>query len=79
MGGGRQCLTWNITNKPNDPIDAWSCKRGDGRDLIQQWKTDKMDRRKSFGFVGNTRELEEVNLEATDFLMGEAEAEGPTF
>lgn len=71
MGGGRQCLTWMISNKTNDPIEAWACKRADGRDLISEWKKDKINRGKTFQILNNTEDLRSLDYEKTDFVMGE--------
>ena len=76
MGGGLQCLTWNITNKPNDPIDTWSCKRGDGRDLIRTWKEDKEKRNATHKFLRNTKDLKDLDYAKTDYVLGKIKLSG---
>ncbi|KAK6639829.1 hypothetical protein RUM43_008104 [Polyplax serrata] len=70
MGGGRQCLTWNITNKTSDPIDTWACRRNDGRDLIKLWETDKIDRKVNYKIVSTTQDLLKLDYNKTEFLLG---------
>lgn len=71
MGGGRQCLTWNITDKPENPIDQWACKRNDARDLITVWKSDKEKRKSSYQVLTNTKDLSNLNYDKTDYVLGE--------
>lgn len=65
LGGGRHPLG----AAPGLP-DKWSCARGDGRNLTQEW----LQHHRAFGrnaqYVTNTQELLNVNVRETDYLMG---------
>ncbi|CAK1542914.1 unnamed protein product [Leptosia nina] len=69
LGGGRQSLIPNATSLENDPTSAWACSRQDGRNLIEQWQTDKGVRNLSYCFVENTNELKNAPAN-TDYLFG---------
>jgi Alkaline phosphatase len=70
MGGGRQCMITNSSFSPRDPEDEWSCKRRDGKDLVQEWALDKTRRGYSYKYVTHTEELDMLNVDKTDFLLG---------
>ncbi|XP_043263799.1 alkaline phosphatase isoform X2 [Colletes gigas] len=70
MGGGRQVMKTNATGTQFDPIDTWACKRQDGRDLIEEWKRDKVSRKLSFGVVENNEQLSKVDTGKVDYLLG---------
>ncbi|CAD0197609.1 unnamed protein product [Chrysodeixis includens] len=72
MGGGRQALVSNSTGTPIDPIskDWWTCYRQDGRNLIQTYREDKTNRGMKHSVVSNNQELDELDIENTDYLMG---------
>lgn len=70
MGGGRQCLISNVTNTQEDPIDFWSCISEDGRNLIDDWKTDKKQRKLKHSVVQNNGELNNLDTENTDYVLG---------
>ena len=70
MGGGRQSLLSNVSSTPDDPISSWACSRSDGRNLIQEYKKDKEDRKLRYSVVSNNRELKEVDVDNTDYLLG---------
>lgn len=53
-----------------DPIDTWSGRRADGRDLISDWTADKRTRGASFSVVQSSEELRGVDYGETDFLLG---------
>lgn len=69
MGGGRQALVSNSTEAPNDPIDKWACYRTDGRNLIEDWKKEKLNRGVSHAILSNTGELENLDTN-TEFVLG---------
>ncbi|KAI4456848.1 alkaline phosphatase [Holotrichia oblita] len=69
MGGGRQVLQSNVVGKNNDPIDTWACYSKDGRDLIKDWKDDKIRRNASYAFVSNNGELNNLNT-SSEFVLG---------
>lgn len=70
MGGGRQCLQTNITNSDADPIDTWSCRRKDNRDLIRVWLDDKKKRNLSHKLVENTGNLRATDTTDADYVLG---------
>ncbi|KAK9884294.1 hypothetical protein WA026_005246 [Henosepilachna vigintioctopunctata] len=69
MGGGRQMLQSNSSEKPNDPLDRGACIRSDGRDLIEVWKKDKEDRKVPYAVVSNNAELNGMD-ESSEYLLG---------
>lgn len=70
MGGGRQCMSSNVSTLGNDPIDKWACTRGDGRDLIQTWANDKLSAGYTYQYVSNTGELDSIDIDNTDYVLG---------
>ncbi|CAL7933290.1 unnamed protein product [Xylocopa violacea] len=70
MGGGRQMMKSNATGTEFDPIDTWAGHREDGRDLIEEWKRDKLTRNLSFDVVQNNEQLSRVDVDKTDYLLG---------
>lgn len=70
MGGGRQCLVSSATDSTNDPIDKYSCIATDGRNLIDDWQNDKRDRQLSYAVVKNNEQLNNLNVENTDYVLG---------
>lgn len=69
MGGGRQCLQSNTSNSEADPIDTWSCRSHDGRDLINDWLEDKKKRGYTAQLISNNEDLNDLNLNS-DFTLG---------
>ncbi|XP_050308194.1 alkaline phosphatase, tissue-nonspecific isozyme-like [Anthonomus grandis grandis] len=70
MGGGRQCLQANVEGSPEDPVDTWSCySKQQGRDLINDWKTDKEIRQSSYQVLQNNLDLQNMN-ESAEFTLG---------
>lgn len=70
MGGGRQCLKSHVPNKTNDPIDSWACYSQDGRDLLKTWENDKIKRNFAYKIVSNNEELDNLNVNNTDYVLG---------
>lgn len=70
MGGGRQCLVSNVSDTPADPIDHWSCVSVDGRNLIRDWTLDKEKRKLHHATVKNNEELEQLDAENVDYVLG---------
>ncbi|XP_049875109.1 alkaline phosphatase [Pectinophora gossypiella] len=70
MGGGRQGLVSNATGTESDPLNAWGCLRQDGRNLIEDYKTDKRNRGLNSSVVSNNKELQDLDIENTDYLLG---------
>lgn len=73
MGGGRQCLVSNVTDSEADPVDTWACYSSDGRDLIADWSLDKTRRGLRHAVVQNSDELNALNGDETDYVMGMVE------
>lgn len=70
MGGGRQCLVSNVTSSEADPVDTWACYSTDGRDLIADWSRDKEKRKLRHAVVENNADLDALNADETDYVMG---------
>nr|XP_049700424.1 alkaline phosphatase-like [Helicoverpa armigera] len=72
MGGGRQQLISNATGTDIDPISTspWTCYRQDGRNLIKTYMIDKKTRNLKHEVVMNNKELNEVDFDETDYLLG---------
>lgn len=70
MGGGRQCLVSNVSGTVDDPIDTWSCISKDGRNLIEDWKNDKIQRGFRSAVLQNNDDLNKVDTANTDFVLG---------
>lgn len=70
MGGGRQCLVSNVTNSPADPVDTWSCYSTDGRNLIHDWHVDKQQRKLRHAIVQNNSDLNNLNTNNVDYVLG---------
>ncbi len=50
--------------------DTWDCYRSDETDLTQQWLAQKEDAGETAAVVMNKSELDELNLDEVDSLMG---------
>lgn len=70
MGGGRQMLQTHVTETETDPIDTWAGRRNDGRNLINDWITDKKGKNAAFSVVQTNQELAAVDHKNTDYLLG---------
>lgn len=70
MGGGRQCLVSNVTGSDADPLDTWACYSEDGRDLIGDWSNDKRSRNLKYAVVQNNDELDSLDTDNTDHVLG---------
>lgn len=67
MGGGRLPFEAAMDDgKTTDPV----CKRGDNKDLINSWKLDKMTKRKKAAFLENRKDLLDLDLDSTDYVLG---------
>ncbi|XP_037025611.1 alkaline phosphatase [Bradysia coprophila] len=70
MGGGRQCLVSNVTGTADDPIDTWGCISMDRRNLIEDWKKDKMKRGFRASVLQTNNDLDKLDTANTDFVLG---------
>ena len=48
----------------------WTCVREDGRDLVEEWKTNKRKEGVKHAYVTNTEELRNINPQNIDHLLG---------
>lgn len=66
LGGGRREFL------PNNTLDEEGTrgKRLDGRNLIEEWQTDKISKNVSYSYVWNKRQLININDELPDYLLG---------
>lgn len=71
MGGGFQEMDGSATDRPEDPVDEADCLRSDGRKLWKEWLQQKLDENKKAVFVSSKTSLDKVNLNSTDYLMGD--------
>lgn len=70
MGGGRQCLVSNVTGTADDPVDTWACLSMDGRNLIDDWKRDKMERGLRSAVLQTNSDLDSLDTANTDYVLG---------
>lgn len=70
MGGGRQCMVSGVVGTVSDPLDTWSCISNDGRNLINDWKQNKINRGKTYAVVQNNGELASMDTSNTDYVLG---------
>ncbi|XP_022195300.2 alkaline phosphatase isoform X1 [Nilaparvata lugens] len=69
MGGGLQCLDSSAVAKPNDPFDNWACRRNDGLNLTDVWKSDKKRQSLQHAFVQTNRDLKSIDPN-TEYILG---------
>ncbi|KAH8328752.1 hypothetical protein KR074_004820 [Drosophila pseudoananassae] len=74
MGGGRQMLNSLVPKTKWDPVDELLCESNDGRNLLKEWRSQKLRISKinpiKFEVVQRTDELESLNATIFDYLMG---------
>ncbi|KAG1656869.1 Procollagen-lysine,2-oxoglutarate 5-dioxygenase 3 [Nymphon striatum] len=67
LGGGRRHFF------PNTTLDKKSNKanvRTDGRNLVEEWMSDKAKKNSKYSYVTNLEEFNKVDLKTTDYLLG---------
>ncbi|KAK4311817.1 hypothetical protein Pmani_016712 [Petrolisthes manimaculis] len=64
LGGGRQMM-----GAPLEPSYT-SCRRGDGRNLVEEWRQEKERQGEMTTYVTNTGELLNIDVNTTDNLIG---------
>ncbi|XP_059610745.1 alkaline phosphatase isoform X2 [Phlebotomus argentipes] len=69
MGGGRQCLVSGVEGSAADPLDTWSCNSVDGRDLIEKWRNDKIEKEHSHVVLQNNSDLANFD-ESSEYVLG---------
>ena len=65
LGGGRR----EFRNASFADEEGYSNFRMDGKDLIQEWQTERNKQGKS-SYVWNKRQLEALDLKQTDYILG---------
>ena len=48
----------------------WTCVREDGRDLVEEWKTEKEKDGVTYAFVDNKEDFQKVYPNSVDHLLG---------
>lgn len=66
LGGGRQVFEAATDNGTT----MWPCKRGDNKDLVSAWMTEKSSRGLSGAFLQNRQDLLKVDLHKNDYILG---------
>ncbi|KAK3705504.1 hypothetical protein RRG08_041378 [Elysia crispata] len=69
MGGGRRYFLDNATKDPESERVEKHHRR-DGLNLVEEWKRDKLSRNASARYVWNRDQLDAVDPEQTDYLLG---------
>ena len=67
MGGGRTIFE---AATDNGTTTSPTCKRGDNKDLINDWKVDKINKGKKAAFLQNKQDLLNPELESNDHVLG---------
>ncbi|XP_017071904.2 alkaline phosphatase 4 [Drosophila eugracilis] len=74
IGGGRQMLSSLVPKTKWDPVDELLCESNDGRNLLKEWRNQKLKESKvnpiRFELVQRTDELESLNASSYDHLLG---------
>ncbi|EDW96770.2 alkaline phosphatase 4 [Drosophila yakuba] len=74
IGGGRQMLSSLVPNTKYDPVDELLCESNDGRNLLKDWRTQKLRESKVnpiiFDLIQRSDELDSLNASSFDYLMG---------
>ncbi|KAH8243867.1 hypothetical protein KR032_010837 [Drosophila birchii] len=74
IGGGRQMLSRLVPQPQYDPVDELLCQAGEGRNLLKEWRNQKLRQSKikpiRFDLIQRTDELESLNASRYDHLMG---------
>ncbi|XP_016959683.1 alkaline phosphatase 4 [Drosophila biarmipes] len=74
MGGGRQMLSSVVPKTHWDPVDELLCESNDGRNLLKEWRNQKLRESKvnpiKFDLVQRTDELESLNASSFDHILG---------
>lgn len=68
LGGGRRNWLYRVSRDPEKFHHAG--RRIDGRDLIQDWLIDKRRKGKNAEYIWNREQLDKVDPENTDYLLG---------
>ncbi|XP_037730211.1 alkaline phosphatase, tissue-nonspecific isozyme [Drosophila subpulchrella] len=74
IGGGRQMLSTLVPKTRWDPVDELLCESNDGRNLLKEWRNQKLKESKikpiKFDLVQRTDELESLNASSFDHILG---------
>ena len=66
MGGGRR----NFLNETEEDETDLPGQRMDGRNLIEEWLSNKVSQNKRAAYVSNKQSLNALDMQNTDYLMG---------
>ena len=67
MGGGR---TMFLPNTTTDQEDQTKGKRGDNRDLTNEWQTMQYNKSRKYKYVSNKGEFDAIDPATTDYVLG---------
>lgn len=72
LGGGRQLFNAKVPSYEWDPVDELLCRARAGRNLLRDWRNQKLKLRPSrrFELVQQTQELSSINGSSLDYLLG---------
>ncbi|XP_062614831.1 alkaline phosphatase-like [Saccostrea cucullata] len=70
FGGGRYYFLPNTTSDPKYGAKNTDKQRRDGRDLIEEWQTDKRARGLRSKYAWNRQQLQDINPDDTDVALG---------
>ncbi|XP_066946180.1 alkaline phosphatase, tissue-nonspecific isozyme-like [Macrobrachium rosenbergii] len=68
MGGGRQEMGSPLAKGEKE--GEGGCPRGDGKNLVDDWKSCRKNEGKTYSYATSTGELLAVDTENTDFILG---------
>ncbi|KAK3604591.1 hypothetical protein CHS0354_027445 [Potamilus streckersoni] len=74
LGGGRKKFLRNVDFDPESGFLANDGRR-DGLNLVEMWKNDKEARNETHAYVWNKKQLDLINLNSTDYILGLFEAD----
>ncbi|XP_017845943.1 alkaline phosphatase, tissue-nonspecific isozyme [Drosophila busckii] len=72
MGGGRQLLSANVPKLPADPLNELLCRARPGRNLLRDWRNQKLKLQPGsrFELVQQASELAALNTSSLNYLLG---------
>lgn len=73
MGGGRKSFDAESSSNLKDISDKNMCTRTDGKNLINEWIRDKAFRGLSHKFLDNIYDINMLDTENTDYVLGKYE------
>lgn len=64
----------NSSSIPKEFLDKNMCVRSDGRDLIKEWIKDKKTKKLSHQYLANLNDIQSLDTERTDYILGRWES-----